>query len=79
MSITKYHDWPDTTQCINMATQSEMLFSILIKVLKILMDDPFQVHAATQLYRDCGPHGGEPPARARLGEMVLGTEKGLSQ
>ena len=35
-----------------------------------------QVHPAAQLHRDRGPHGGERPARARLGKVLLRAEKG---
>lgn len=48
----------------------------LSSMIEVIIDESFQVHAATQLHGDRGSHGGEPPARARLGEILLGTEKG---
>ena len=50
-------------------------------MLDVLLNNEFpldllQVHSAAQLHRDRGPHGGERPARARLGKVLLRAEKG---
>ena len=47
--------------------------------MELIIDRSFQVHAATQLHGDRGSHGGEPPARARLGKILFGIEKGYKR
>ena len=63
-----------TQKGCTLALQSEMFFAMSNE--SALKSTIFQVHSAAQLHRDRGPHGGESPARARLGKILLGTEKG---